>query len=98
HQQPVRPGEALELDAERAAHRAARAVCADQVAAGARLGFPAALDRYFDAGRRLADGLDRTVELQIEIRMSPHLLIENAGELRLLALHAVGVLRGVGDG
>ena len=35
HQQPVGPGEALELDAERAPHRAARAVRADQIAAAA---------------------------------------------------------------
>ena len=49
HQEALRPGEAVELDPERAPDIAARAVGADQPAAGPRLGPPIALDRNLDA-------------------------------------------------
>ena len=97
HQQPVRPGEALELDAERTPHRAAGAVGANEIAAGAPLARSIALDRDFDAGGVLADAGNSRVELQLEIGMAAHLVVQNARELRLFALQSVGMLCHVGD-
>ena len=97
HQQPVRPGEAVERDAERAAHRRARAVGADQIAAGVRLASPVAPDRDLDAGVVLAEVRDLAAEPQIEMAVPAHLLVQDARQLRLLALQAVGVGGDVGD-
>jgi len=55
HQQPVRPGEAIERNAERPAHRRARAVGADQIAAGVPLASSVVADRDPDAGIVLAE-------------------------------------------
>ncbi len=97
-QQPIRPGEAFKLDAERAAHRAARAVGADQIAAGALLGLAVALDGDTHARAILAHGFDGAAERDLEVGMAAHLLVQNARELGLLALHPVGMLGRIGDG
>ena len=98
HQQPVRPGEAFELDAERAANRAARAVGADQIAAGMLLASPFAFDRDLDAAIVLGHRRHGAAELQFEIRMAAHLLVEDARELGLLALQPIGMRRRIGNG
>jgi hypothetical protein len=62
------------------------------------LGVAVALDRDRDAGCSLLHTGNGTVELQIEIGMSTHPIVQDARQLGLLALHAVRVLRGVGNG
>ena len=42
--------------------------------------------------------LDLSVELQLELRFAAKPPVQNARQLRLLALHAIGVFRDVGDG
>ena len=86
HQEALRPGEAIELDAERSPHVAAGAVGADQPAAGPRLRCRplrsiaiSTPDACWVTCRTWA------VELQLETRFAAQLLVKNAGELGLLA-------------
>ena len=77
HQQPVRPGEALELDAERAPHAAARAVGADQLAAGVGLALRrCARSRPSTPTIRPASRLcTAAVERDLEARLAAQLLV-----------------------
>src|SRR5262249_15662466 len=97
-EEALRPGEAVELDGERAADVAAGAVGADQPAAGPGLAAAVAVDRDLDARGMLRHALDCAVELQLEFRALPQLFIENAGQLRWLGLHAMWMPGHVGDG
>jgi len=97
-QKALRPGEAGEFDPERAPHVAAGAVGADEPAAGTRLRSPFAFDRDLHARAILGHVFDLGVELQLEIRLVVQLLVQNARQLGLLALHPVGVVGDIGDG
>src|SRR5262249_56152893 len=90
----LRPGEAGKFDSERAPSLAAGAVGADEPAAGPRLASPFAFDRNLHARAMLGHVFDLGVELQLEIRLVAQLLVQNARQLGLLALHPVG---GAGD-
>ncbi len=98
HEETVRPRETFEFDARRTADFAARAVGADQIAPAMPFALAIAVDRDLDAGRVLAHVHDLAVEAQFEIGMAAHQIVENAGELRLLALQPKRMRRSVGDG
>jgi hypothetical protein len=78
NQKPFRPCEAGKLNSERAAHVAARPVCADEPTAGPPLRFAFARDCNLHACAMLGHGLDLGVELQLELRHPAQLLMQNA--------------------
>src|SRR5205823_5794907 len=88
------PGEALEPDAERLAHPAAATVGADEP-----LGFEflRSVDDRRHATVVLFNIGDGRTELESRVRQSGEARGEHLVQLELLALHAVGMLRGIGD-
>ena len=50
-----------------------------------------ALDRYLNAVTLLGHALDRGIKFQLEIRFAAQSIVQDARELGLLALHAVGM-------
>jgi hypothetical protein len=95
---PFRPSEAGKLNSGRTAHVAARPVRADEPTAGPPLRFAVARDCNLHACAILGYVLDLGAELQLELRRSAQLLMQDARQLRLLALHPIGVMRKVGNG
>src|SRR5436305_3593014 len=88
HQEALRPSETGKLDAKPTPYAAARAVRADQETAGPRVPLAAPLERDLYTGWLLSDGLNRAVEAELAIDIVAQLLVQNARELRLLALTA----------
>src|SRR5262249_57749906 len=93
-----RPGKHGKSVPPRAPPVAAGTIRADEPAARPPLGVPVALDRDLHARAILARVFDARVELQLELRFGAQLLSQDARQLGLLALHAIGMTGRVGDG
>ena len=98
HQEAFRPGEALELDAERAAHRAAGAVGTDEPTA-APWSPPRPLRPTVIATpeRVLLDPLQWRIEKNLKVALAAQLVEQDARQLRLLALQPMRMRGEVGD-
>src|SRR5207302_9516273 len=97
HQESFRPGEAFELDAERAPHLAARAVGADQPGAAVLADGAVVRDADRDAALVLARALDAARKRDAEIARTRQRRVQDARELELLRLDSIGVRGQVGD-
>src|SRR5438874_11224507 len=97
-QKSFRPSEAGEFDSRSAPHVATSAVRADQPAAGPPLGASVALDRNLHPRSMLDHVFDARVELQLELCFGAELLLQDARQLGLFALHPIGMIGRVGDG
>src|SRR3712207_2735276 len=94
HEEALRPGEALELDADRTAHGAARAVGADQPRP---LDHLPGVERHAHAVAQVLAALHPGAEAEREAGLSGQQPGQDPGELELLALQPKGVPGGDRD-
>jgi hypothetical protein len=95
-EEPLRPGKAFERRAHRAAHGAARAVGADEIAAADRLDAPGRLDAGEDPVAVLGR-IDEAMRKAHRAAEAAEAVVEQRRQLVLLAVQAERVRRHIGE-